>query len=52
MQVAVLTKLITLAVVSVLLSGCAHYDWSFNKAQAALDTVYHYKTKLEQGQRP
>ena len=52
MQVAVLIKLATLITVCVLLTGCAHYDWSFNKAQLALDEVRHVRSKLEQGQLP
>ena len=52
MQVAGLTKLITLAVVSVLFSGCAHYDYSFNRAQEYVDTVRYYNSKLTQGQLP
>ena len=52
MQVAVLTRLQTLVLVCVLLSGCAHYDWTFNKFQDTVDTVRHINGKLEQGSLP
>jgi len=50
--VAVQTKLIMLAVVCAVLTGCAHYDVSFNKPQAYLDEYRHVRGRLEQGQLP
>ena len=56
MQVAVLTRLITLVVVCAALTGCAHYDWTFNKyqdrAQLYLDNYRHVQGRIVQGQLP
>jgi hypothetical protein len=50
--VAVQTKLILLAVVLAQLSGCAHYDYSFNKPQVYLDEYRYIRGSVEQGRLP
>jgi hypothetical protein len=54
--VAVQTKALLLAVVCAALTGCAHYDVSFNRhlydAQYYLDNYRHVQGRLEQGQLP
>ena len=52
MRVADLTKAVLVVVVSALLGGCAHYDWTFNRAQYHLDDIRHTVLKLEQGSLP
>jgi hypothetical protein len=49
-------KTFVLILLALNLSGCATYDWSFNKfherAQLALDEVRHVRGRVEQGQLP
>jgi hypothetical protein len=50
--VAVQTKALLLAVVCAVLTGCAHYDVSFNKPQVYLDEYRHIRGSVEQGRLP
>jgi len=47
-----LVKVLSLLAAIACLSGCATYDWSFNKAQLALDNYRHVQGSLEQGRLP
>ena len=50
--VAVLTRAVMLAVVCAVLTGCAHYDYTFNKPQAYLDEYRYIRSNVEQGRLP
>jgi hypothetical protein len=39
-------------VVALLLTGCAHFDWTFNREQQVLDQYRHARGSIEQGRWP
>ena len=47
-----LVKVLSLLATVCMLAGCATWDFSFNKAQLALDNYRHVQGSLEQGRLP
>ena len=45
-------KVLSLLATVCMLAGCATWDFSFNKAQLALDNYRHVQGSLEQGRLP
>ena len=47
-----LAKVLSLLATVCMLTGCATWDFSFNKAQLYLDNYRHAQLKIDQGQLP